>query len=156
MQEDPLKTSPPSKITLFLGLEWDLEKMEIRLTTERVAKLVQRLTDLEGRADVTLKELQSKGKVTGRVTAALASQICDGAAAVMICNEEGLRKLGLAPRAKIVSLGLAASDPVTMLGGPIPASQQALARVNMSIDDIDLYVFMWCICWSIGWCISSI
>ena len=88
-----------------------------------------------------LKELQSKGKVTGRVTAALASQICDGAAAVMICNEEGLRKLGLAPRAKIVSLGLAASDPVTMLGGPIPASQQALARVNMSIDDIDLYVF---------------
>ena len=89
-----------------------------------------------------LKELQSKGKVTGRVTAALASQICDGAAAVMICNEEGLRKLGLAPRAKIVSLGLAASDPVTMLGGPIPASQQALARVNMSIDDIDLYVFV--------------
>jgi hypothetical protein len=59
VQEDPLKTSPPSKITLFLGLEWDLEKMEIRLTTERVAKLVQRLTDLEGRADVTLKELQS-------------------------------------------------------------------------------------------------
>ena len=94
-----------------------------------------------------LKELQSKGKVTGRVTAALASQICDGAAAVMICNEEGLRKLGLAPRAKIVSLGLAASDPVTMLGGPIPASQQALARVNMSIDDIDLYVFVWCTCW---------
>jgi acetyl-CoA C-acetyltransferase len=89
-----------------------------------------------------LKELQSKGKLSGRVTAALASQICDGAAAVMICNEEGLRKLGLAPRAKIVSLGLAASDPVTMLGGPIPASQQALARVNMSIDDIDLYVFV--------------
>ena len=59
VQDDPLKTSPPAKIALFLGIEWDLEKMEIRLTAERVAKLVARLTKLEGRESVTLKELQS-------------------------------------------------------------------------------------------------
>lgn len=86
-----------------------------------------------------LKELNSKGKMTGRVTAGLASQICDGAAAVLICNEAGLRKLGVAPRAKIVSMALAGSDPVTMLGGPIPATEAALAKANLSTADIDLY-----------------
>jgi acetyl-CoA C-acetyltransferase len=49
------------------------------------------------------------------VTAGLASQICDGAAAILICNEAGLKKLGLKPKAKIIALSLAGSDPVMML-----------------------------------------
>lgn len=75
-------------------------------------------TTIEG-----MRKLKTLKKVGGLVTAGTASQICDGAAAVLICNEAGLRKLGLAPRAKIVALALAGADPVVMLGGPIPATQ---------------------------------
>lgn len=86
-----------------------------------------------------LKELQSKGKVTGRVTAALSSQICDGAAAVLICNEAGLAKLGVKPKAKIVTLALAAADPVVMLSGPIPATEKAFKQSGLTMDQMDLY-----------------
>lgn len=75
----------------------------------------------------------------GRITAATASQITDGASAVLIVNENGLKKLGVQPRAKIVSLALAGDDPVMMLGGPIPATRNVLARAGLSIQDIDLY-----------------
>ena len=59
----------------------------------------------------------------GRITAATSSQLCDGSSAILICNERGLKKLGLKPRAKIISLALAGTDPVMMLAGPIPASE---------------------------------
>jgi acetyl-CoA C-acetyltransferase len=75
----------------------------------------------------------------GRITAGLASQICDGAAMVLICNEAGLKKLGLRPRARIVGLGLAGSDPIVMLGGPIPATENVLKRCKLTIKDMDLY-----------------
>jgi acetyl-CoA acetyltransferase family protein len=78
-------------------------------------------------------------KQGGRVTAGLASQICDGASAVLIANEAGLKKLRARPRAKIVSLALAGTDPVAMLYGPVPASKTALSRVGLSIKDMDLY-----------------
>eukprot|EP00938_MAST-03A_sp_MAST-3A-sp1_P005014 g5014.t1 len=87
----------------------------------------------------SLKEMTSKGKTKGRITAGLASQICDGAAAMLICNEAGLKKLGLRPRARFVSLALAGSDPVMMLAGPIPATKTALERAHLTIDDMDLY-----------------
>jgi acetyl-CoA acetyltransferase family protein len=75
----------------------------------------------------------------GRITAGTSSQICDGASAVLVCNEAGLKKLGLKPRAKIVTLALAGSDPVVMLYGPIPATQNALKKAGLKIQDIDLY-----------------
>lgn len=78
-------------------------------------------------------------KADGRITAATSSQICDGASAVLICNEQGLKKLGLMPRAKIISMALAGTDPVMMLYGPVPATKRALSQVNMTIDDLDLY-----------------
>lgn len=87
----------------------------------------------------SLKGLSSKGKQSGIITAGLASQICDGAAAILICNEAGLKKLGVRPRAKIVSLALAGSDPVAMLSGPIPATKTALKKAGLSIADMDLY-----------------
>merc|ERR1712000_333447 len=73
----------------------------------------------------------------GRITAATASQICDGASAMLICNEAGLKKLGLRPRAKIVAL--AGDDPVMMLGGPIPATRNVLNRAGLKMSDMDLY-----------------
>jgi acetyl-CoA C-acetyltransferase len=80
----------------------------------------------------------------GKITAGLSSQICDGAAACLIVNEEGLAKLRkinpeIRPRARIVALTVIAEDPVLMLAGPIKATKQVLKKANMSIEDIDLY-----------------
>lgn len=86
-----------------------------------------------------LKGMTSKGASKGMVTAGLASQICDGASAILICNEAGLSKLGLRPRAKIIGLTVAAADPVMMLSGPIPATEKLFERTGMTIDEIDLY-----------------
>lgn len=87
----------------------------------------------------SLKELQSKGKQKGLITAGLASQICDGAAALLICNEDGLKKLGVSPRARFVSLALAGSDPVVMLSGPIPATKSVLEKAKLTMKDMDVY-----------------
>ena len=75
----------------------------------------------------------------GVLTAGTSSQICDGAAAVMLVNDAGLEKLGIKPRAKVVALALAGDDPVIMLTGPIPASKTVLEKASMSIEDVDLY-----------------
>jgi len=78
-------------------------------------------------------------KENGRLTAATSSQICDGASAVLVCNEKGLAKLGLKPRAKIFAMTVIGCDPVEMLGGPIIATEKILKQCGMKISDIDLY-----------------
>nr|WP_295113867.1 acetyl-CoA C-acetyltransferase [uncultured Caulobacter sp.] len=75
----------------------------------------------------------------GRITAATSSQICDGAAGVMIVNERGLKALGVKPLARIHSMTVIGHDPVIMLEAPIPATLKALDRAGMKIGDIDLY-----------------
>ncbi|MGY1814498.1 acetyl-CoA C-acetyltransferase [Blastococcus sp. SYSU D00820] len=74
----------------------------------------------------------------GRVTAAVSSQICDGAAALLVVSEQALRDHGLTPRARIHHLSVRAADPVWMLTAPIPATARALERTGLDIDDIDL------------------
>ena len=75
----------------------------------------------------------------GRLTAATASQICDGASGLMVVNARGLKALGVEPLARIHQMTVVGSDPVIMLEGPIPGTEKALARAGMSIDDIDLF-----------------
>jgi acetyl-CoA C-acetyltransferase len=75
----------------------------------------------------------------GRLTAATASQICDGASGVMICNERGLKALGVKPLARIHHMTVVGEDPVIMLEAPIGATRKALARTGMRLDYIDLY-----------------
>ena len=75
----------------------------------------------------------------GRITAATASQVCDGAAAVMIVNERGLKRLGAKPLARIHHMSVIGHDPVIMLEAPLPATQQALAKAGLGVDDIDLF-----------------
>ncbi len=82
-----------------------------------------------------LKTLDPKGMIT----AAAASQIADGAAAILICNEKGLKKLGLKPRAKIVGIAGAGSDPEIMLEGPIPATQNVFKKTGLTMKDMDIY-----------------
>jgi acetyl-CoA C-acetyltransferase len=74
----------------------------------------------------------------GRVTAAVASQISDAAAAMLIVSEQGLATHGLNPRARIHHLSVRGADPVFMLSAPIPATAYAFAKTGMSLDDIDL------------------
>ena len=74
----------------------------------------------------------------GKVTAANSSQITDGASAMLIMSEEKAKELGLKPRARFHTFALAGVDPIMMLTGPIPATQKALERSGLSMDDIDL------------------
>ncbi|MEO0601532.1 MAG: acetyl-CoA C-acetyltransferase [Myxococcota bacterium] len=67
------------------------------------------------------------------------SGIVDGAAAVLIGSREAGRRLGIQPRARIRSVGLSGTEPLIMLLGPMPASQKALAKAGMNVDDIDLF-----------------
>jgi acetyl-CoA acetyltransferase family protein len=75
----------------------------------------------------------------GRITAGNASQISDGAAAVLLMSRDKADSLGLRPRAKIVDQMAVGVDPRTMLTGPIPITQKMLERNGMALDDIDLY-----------------
>ena len=75
----------------------------------------------------------------GRLTAASASQICDGASGVMIVNEKGLKTLGVKPMARVHHMTMIGGDPVIMLEAPLPATERALKKAGMSIDDIDLF-----------------
>ena len=93
------------------------------------------------RFDASLEAMQGLKPLRegGVITAGSASQISDGSAAIMIANEEGIRKHGLQVRAKIHSLAVVGSDPVIMLEGPIPATRKVLEKAGLTIDDIDLY-----------------
>ena len=93
------------------------------------------------RDDATLETISSVKLLQpdGMISAANASQICDGAAGVLIVSEAALKKYNLTPKARIVNLTVTAGDPVIMLEEPLPATDHALKRAGMKIDDIDLF-----------------
>ena len=74
----------------------------------------------------------------GRITAALASQISDGASAVLVVSEAALKRYGLTPRARVHHMSVMGDDPIYMLTAPIPATRRALERTGLSLEDIDL------------------
>ncbi|MCL4672690.1 MAG: acetyl-CoA C-acetyltransferase [Sphingomonadaceae bacterium] len=75
----------------------------------------------------------------GTITAGVASQNCDGSAALLVASERAVKDHGLTPRARIHHLSVRADDPVWMLTAPIPATQHALAKAGMTVADIDLF-----------------
>ena len=75
----------------------------------------------------------------GRLTAAVSSQISDAACAMLIAGEQAVADHGLKPRARFHHMSVRGADPIYMLTGPIPATEYALARTGMTIDDIDLF-----------------
>ncbi len=93
----------------------------------------RRDTSLEMMAD--LKPLREGWELT----AATASQISDGAAAIMVASAAAVQRYGLTPRARVQALTVTGADPVFMLTGPIPATEQALAKSGLTIDDIDVF-----------------
>ena len=93
------------------------------------------------RRDASLEALASLKPLTpdGVVTAGNASQICDGASAVMVVSEAALKAHGLTPIARVEALAVTAGDPVIMLMEPVPATRRLLARAGRTIDEIDRF-----------------
>ncbi|MDP6862126.1 MAG: thiolase family protein [Acidimicrobiales bacterium] len=87
----------------------------------------------------SLSKLNPAFREDGKVTAGNSSQITDGASAVLVMSAEKAAELGLRPRAKFHSFALAGADPVTMLKGPIPATEKVMSRSGLTLDDIDLF-----------------
>ena len=93
----------------------------------------------EGPRDTSLEKMAGLKTLVegGRLTAAMASQISDGASAVLLASEQAVKDHGLKPRARIHHISARGADPVFMLTGPIPATHYALEKTGLSIEDID-------------------
>jgi acetyl-CoA C-acetyltransferase len=98
-------------------------------------------TDEGPRRDTTLEKMAGLKPLREgwELTAATASQISDGAGALLIASEDAVRRYGLTPRARIHALAVVGADPVYMLTGPIPATERVLSRSGLGIDDIDVF-----------------
>jgi len=94
----------------------------------------------EGPREPNIEKIRSLPTLVpdGQLTAACASQISDGSAALLIANEAAVERHGLSPRARIHHISVLADDPIMMLSAPIPATQRALAKTGMTAADIDL------------------
>jgi acetyl-CoA C-acetyltransferase len=108
--------------------------------SREIAPLAGVDTDEGPRRDTSVEKMAALKPVTegGRITAAVSSQISDGAAALLVVSERALAEHGLTPRARIHHLSVRGADPIYMLTAPISATAYALARTGMSLDDIDL------------------
>lgn len=139
-QQDEFALSSQEKY--FAALEagkWKNEIIDIELTGSKGEKSVfntdehPRKTSLEKLA--SLKPAFSK---EGTVTAGNAAGLNDGAAAMLLASEEAVKRYGLKPIAKVISMAVAGVDPSIMGIGPVPATQKALKRASLSIANIDL------------------
>ncbi len=119
---------------------FDTEIVPVEVTNEDGDKEMHK-TDEGIRFDASIESISGVKLLSedGVITAASASQICDGASGVMIVNEAGLKKLGVKPLAKIIHLSVMGHDPVIMLEAPIPATKRALEKAGLSIEDIDVF-----------------
>ncbi len=126
--------------------EYSLESHRRALQAIDEGRFESQITPVNGvsvdegpRRDTTLEKMaELKPLREGwELTAATASQISDGSAALLIASQDAVRRHGLTPRARIHTLSLTGADPVFMLTGPIPATDKALARAKLSVDDID-------------------
>ncbi|MBE4741767.1 acetyl-CoA C-acetyltransferase [Streptomyces caniscabiei] len=127
--------------------EFALESHRRALTAQREGRFDAEIIPFEGvvsdegpRPDTTLEKMAGLATLTpgGRLTAAVASQISDASSAMLIASEDAVRTHSLTPRARIHHMSVRGSDPVMMLTAPIPATEHALKKSGLTIDDIDL------------------
>ncbi|AJC53816.1 MULTISPECIES: acetyl-CoA C-acetyltransferase [Streptomyces] len=141
----------------LIATKWDISRRDMEEFALRSHRRAVRAID-EGRFD---REIVPYGDVTadegprrntslekmaalapvvegGRLTAAVSSQVSDGAAAMLLASERAVAEHGLTPRARIHHLSVRGEDPIRMLSAPIPATAHALKKAGMTIDDIDL------------------
>jgi acetyl-CoA C-acetyltransferase len=108
---------------------------------DQIAPLGEATTDEGARRDTSLEKMATLAPLREgwAVTAAVASQISVGAGALLVASEEAVRTHNLTPLARVHALSVVGDDPVFMLTGPIPATQHALKRSGLTIDDIDAF-----------------
>jgi acetyl-CoA C-acetyltransferase len=108
---------------------------------EEITPVAGLATDECPRTDSSLEKMAGLAPLTegGRLTAALASHISDGAAALLLASERAVEQHGLTPLARIHTTAVAGSDPVRMLTGPIPATELVLRKAGLSMGDIDQF-----------------
>ena len=113
--------------------------MPMTVTVEGETKVVDYDEGFRKSIDVEkMAGLKTIFKEDGKITAGNASQISDGSAALLLASEKAVKELGLKKRARIVTRVVVGSDPRLTLTGPIPATQKALEKSGLSLDDIDL------------------
>lgn len=116
------------------------EAIRPHTTMEALAALSPSFAEMGHRFDtVALARYPGLERIEHLHTAGNSSQIVDGAAAVLVGSEQAGERLGLTPRARIVSAATVGTEPVVMLTGPAPAARLALERAGLTWDDIDLY-----------------
>ena len=105
-----------------------------------IAPLGEIRRDEGPRRDTSLEKMAKLQPVVpgGRITAAVSSQISDGATCLLVASGRALKTHGLRPRARIHHLSVRAADPILMLTAPIPATEHALKKTGLSLDEIDL------------------
>lgn len=119
--------------------KWKDEIIPVEIIPNKLEKIIfdsdehPRHTSME-----KLSQLKPAFLKDGTVTAGNASGINDGAAMMMLANEESVKKYDLKPMARIVSMAVAGVDPAIMGIGPVPATQKALKRAGLTVDDLDL------------------
>ncbi|WP_433504041.1 acetyl-CoA C-acetyltransferase [Pseudonocardia halophobica] len=108
---------------------------------DQIAPLAGLDTDEGARRDTSLEKLAGLKPLREgwAITAGVASQISIGAAALLVASEDAVRRFSLTPLARVHTLAVVGDDPVYMLTGPIPATQAALKRSGLGIDDIDTF-----------------
>jgi acetyl-CoA C-acetyltransferase len=130
----------------------DMEKFALESHRRAIAAIDEKRFDREivplgdarvdegPRRDTSLEKMASLQPIQpgGRVTAAVSSQISDGAAAMLVASERAVREHKLVPRARVVHLSVRGDDPIWMLTAPIEATRRALAKAGMKLDQIDL------------------
>jgi acetyl-CoA C-acetyltransferase len=131
----------------------DMEEFALRSHQRAVNATDQRLFEEEIIAVAGLKDDEGPRRDTslakmallpalregGRLTAAVSSQVSDGASAVLVASERAVKEHGLTPLARVHTAVVVGSDPVMMLAGPIPATQKVLQKSGLTIDDIDMF-----------------
>jgi acetyl-CoA C-acetyltransferase len=142
----------------LIAVRWDLSRREMEeyalqshlraLTAIKEGRFDREIAPVDGvvhdecpRPDTSAEKMAALQPLRpgGRTTAALSSQISDGASAVLVVSERAMRERKLTPRARVHHISARGSDPIYMLTAPIRATRYALERAGMSISDIDLF-----------------
>ncbi|MFI1205352.1 acetyl-CoA C-acetyltransferase (plasmid) [Streptomyces sp. BHT-5-2] len=141
----------------LIATKWDISRRDMEEFALRSHRRAVRAVD-EGRFDreivpyggitadegprrnTSLEKMAALAPVVagGRLTAAVSSQVSDGAAAMLLASERAVAEHGLTPRARIHHLSVRGEDPIRMLSAPIPATAHALKKAGMTLDEIDL------------------
>ena len=105
-----------------------------------IAPLREVAVDETPRRGTSLEKMAALAPLSegGRLTAAVSSQICDGAAALLVVSQRAVERLGVTPRARVHHLSVRGDDPIWQLTAPIPATRHALEKTGLSLDEIDL------------------